>query len=152
MPRRGPVPADRGRRRRHDEPHDTDEPDDSHASVSAAVGEAIAAGDLDAFDRLMSPELAAEFRQSITEIKAAFPDYAGTDELYVVEGDRVVSRWTYHGTHLGEWMGVPATGRRVTFTGISVDRVVDGRIVESIVEMDMLGVLQQIGAPGVPAG
>lgn len=119
-------------------------------AVNAAVGEAISLGDYDAFDRLMSPELAAEFRQGITELKKAFPDYAGTDEFYVVEGDRVVSRWTYQGTHRGEWMGIPPTGRRVIFTGISIDRVVDGRLVESILEMNMLDVLRQLGAPGLP--
>lgn len=121
-------------------------------AVSAAVLEAINSGDYDAFDRLMAPDLAAEFRRAIIELKQAFPDYAGQNELYVAEGDRVVSRWVSRGTHRGEFLGIPATDKQITFTGISIDRIADGKVVESIIEMDMLGVLRQLDAPGIPPG
>jgi predicted ester cyclase len=58
----------------------------------------------------------------------------------------VANRFVFYGTHRGEFMEVAPTGREVTFRGLSLDRVVDGKIVESIVEMDLEDVLGQIGA------
>ena len=115
-------------------------------AISNRVAEAIGRGDLDAFDQLMAPELAEEFKQNIAEIRRAFPDYAGTNVDQIAEGDRVANRFVFLGTHLGEFMGVAPTGRRVEFVGNSIDRVAEGRIVESWVELDLLGVLQQLGA------
>jgi steroid delta-isomerase-like uncharacterized protein len=125
---------------------------DETKDVSAAVAEAMGNSDYDTLNRLMVPELAAEFCQALASLKEAFPDYAGTNELYVVEGEYVVTRWTYHGTHHGTFAGIPPTGKRVTFTGMSIDRVVDGRVVEAATEMDMLGVLRQLGATKIPDG
>jgi predicted ester cyclase len=64
----------------------------------------------------------------------------------IAEGDKVANRFVFLGTHLGEFMGVAPTGKRVEFVGNSIDRVVDGKIVESWVEVDLLGVMQQLGA------
>jgi predicted ester cyclase len=119
-------------------------------SIDNAVKDAIGAGDLDAFDRLMAPELAADFKEAIAELRRAFPDYGGTNEVQIVEGDRSATRWVYYGTHEGEYAGVSPTGRRVKFTGIAMNRYADGKIVESVVEGDLLSVLQQIGATSVP--
>jgi predicted ester cyclase len=119
-------------------------------AIDNAVKDAIGAGDLDAFDRLMTPELAADFKRAIAELKHAFPDYGGTNEVQIVEGDRSATRWVYHGTHEGEYAGVPPTGRRVKFTGIAMNRYADGKMVESVVEADWVSVLQQIGATSVP--
>ena len=118
--------------------------------VSAAVSDAIGRGDYDALRRLFSPELAPGFCQDVAALKEAFPDFAGTNELYIVEGDRVATRWVYHGTHRGTFFDIPATGKRVTFTGMSIDRVVDGRIVETAFEWDLVGVLRQLGATRLP--
>jgi predicted ester cyclase len=115
-------------------------------TVSNRVLEAIGKGDLDAFDELMTPELAEEFKRDIAEIRRAFPDYAGTNVDQIAEGDKVANRFVALGTHLGEFMGVAPTGKRVEFVGSSIDRVVDGRIVESWVEVDLLGVLKQLDA------
>ncbi len=119
---------------------------EENKAISNRVAEAIGRGDLDAFDELMAPELAEEFKRSVGEIRGAFPDYAGTNVEQVAEGDRVANRFVFLGTHLGEFMGVAPTGRRVEFVGNSIDRVVEGRIVESWVEVDLLGVLEQLGA------
>ena len=119
---------------------------EENKAVSNRVAEAIGRGDLDAFDELMAPELAEEFKRSVGEIRRAFPDYAGTNVDQIAEGDRVANRFVFLGTHLGEFMGVAPTGRRVEFVGNSIDRVVEGKIVESWVEVDLLGVLQQLGA------
>jgi predicted ester cyclase len=58
----------------------------------------------------------------------------------------VVDRWTFSGTHSGEFMGAPATGKRVTVSGIDIFRVADGRLAELWQSWDQLGMMQQIGA------
>ena len=115
-------------------------------SLSNRVAQAISVGDLDALDELMAPELAEEFKRDVTEIRRAFPDYAGTNVDQIAEGEKVANRFVFLGTHLGEFEGVTPTGKRVEFIGQSIDRVVEGKIVESWVEVDMLGVMQQLGA------
>jgi steroid delta-isomerase-like uncharacterized protein len=67
-------------------------------------------------------------------------------EDQVAEGDKVVTRWTATGTHKGELMGIPPSGKKVRVTGIAIDRLEDGKIVESWSSFDQLGMLQQIGA------
>jgi len=114
--------------------------------LSNRVAQAISAGDLDALDELMSPELAEEFKRDVAEIRRAFPDYAGINVDQIVEGEKVANRFVFLGTHLGEFEGVAPTGKRVEFVGHSIDTVVEGKIVENWVEVDMLGVMQQLGA------
>ncbi|RZT20077.1 SnoaL-like polyketide cyclase [Kribbella sp. VKM Ac-2569] len=118
---------------------------DEMVRIDEAITDAIGAGDLGALDALMSPELAADFKKGIGEIREAFPDYACTEAARVVQGDRLAVRFDYQGTHRGEWLGVPATGQRVTFRGMSLDRFADGVMVESDVVMDWLDVLEQLG-------
>jgi len=117
--------------------------------LSNRVAQAISEGDLEALDELIAPELADEFKRDVAEIRRAFPDYAGTNVEQIAEGEEVANRFVFLGTHLGEFEGVNPTGRRVEFVGHSIDRVVEGKIVESWVEVDMLGVMRQLGAePG----
>lgn len=75
----------------------------------------------------------------------AFPDFEITVEDMVVEGDRVMTRWTARGTHQGELMDVPPTGKEVEMTGITFNRVADGKVIEQRENADMLGLLQQLG-------
>ena len=119
---------------------------EENKAVSNRMVEAIGRADFDAFDELMAPELAEEFKQGVSELRRSFPDYHGTNEIQVAEGAMVANRFVYYGTHRGEFMGVAPTGRRVTFRGLTLDKVVDGKIVENIVEMDLEDVLGQIGA------
>jgi predicted ester cyclase len=119
--------------------------------LSNRVAQAISEGDLDALNDLMAPELAEEFKRDVTEIRRAFPDYAGTNVEQIAEGEKVANRFVFLGTHLGEFEGISPTGKRVEFIGHSIDRVVEGKIVESWVEVDMLGVMQQLGALPEPA-
>lgn len=78
--------------------------------------------------------------------RTAFPDgYMTVDEL-VVEGDLVGIRNTWHGTHTGDFYGIPSTGKRVEVTSIGIDRVQDGKVVEGWGELDMVGMMQQLGA------
>lgn len=123
---------------------------EENKALSNRVAEAIGKGDLDALDELMAPELAEEFKRDIEEIRRAFPDYSGTNVEQIAEGDKVANRFVFLGTHLGEFEGVAPTGKRVEFIGHSIDRVAEGKIVESWVEVDVLGVLQQLGAVPEP--
>jgi steroid delta-isomerase-like uncharacterized protein len=83
-------------------------------------------------------------------IRAALPDIRTTVDELVAEGDKVVWRWSAEGTHQGPLMGIPASGKRVTFSGITIDRLVGGRIAERWNQMDALGLLQQVGAIPAP--
>jgi len=82
----------------------------------------------------------------------AFPDVKVTSDFQLAEGDKVVMRWTGTGTHTGELMGIPATGKRIEMTGISIQRIAGGKIVEEWVESDQMGLMQQLGVVPAPAG
>lgn len=84
--------------------------------------------------------------QFFDSVFAAFPDIQRMVEEEVTDDNQtVVTRWTATGTHRGEFMGIAPTGKRVTFTGISIHRIADGRIVEEWQQWDPLGLMQQLG-------
>jgi steroid delta-isomerase-like uncharacterized protein len=85
------------------------------------------------------------FKQLIAFYRSAFPDLHFTIEDQIAEGDKVVTRTTSAGTNTGSLMGIPATGKSATITGIQIDRIADGKIVETWGNFDQLGLLQQIG-------
>jgi len=71
-------------------------------------------------------------------------------EEEMAAGDKEVVRWTIRGTHTGELMGIPPTGKQVAWTGITIYRLADGKIVEEKGEEDALGFLQQLGVVPAP--
>lgn len=77
---------------------------------------------------------------------AAFPDCHWTLHEMVAEGDYVMARWTWTGTHQGPFLGIPATNTRVTVAAWTSDHVVNGTFMDSRILMDALGMLQQLGA------
>ena len=77
---------------------------------------------------------------------AAFPDGTHTIEEVLEDGDRVLSRGSFSGTHTGEFMGTAPTGKTITVTEMTLDRFTDGKLVEHRGEADMLGLMQQLGA------
>ena len=89
-------------------------------------------------------------KQLVMVYRNAFPDVHFTIDEQIAEGDKVMTRWTGHGTHQGELVGIPATGKSSTVTGIAVDRIVDGKIVESWGIFDQFGMMQQLGVIPVP--
>lgn len=114
---------------------------------------------LDAIDELVSPDYVgheptqpkpirgpAGFREFVGVYLTAFPDGRITIEDQVAEGDRVATRWTGRGTHTGDLMGITPTGKEVTVSGLTIDRLADGKIVESWQLFDALGMLVQLGA------
>jgi steroid delta-isomerase-like uncharacterized protein len=81
-----------------------------------------------------------------TVLLQAFPDVEVTEEDVIAEGDKVVFRQTVTGTHLGDFRGIPATGRRVTYNEIFIVRFAGGRIAEIWGVVDSLTQLRQLGA------
>jgi steroid delta-isomerase-like uncharacterized protein len=82
--------------------------------------------------------------------RTAFPDLHFQIDDAVAEGNKVAWRWTMRGTNLGEWAGTPPTGKKVTLTGMGIDRYEGGKIVESWANMDDLGLIQQLGVVSLP--
>jgi steroid delta-isomerase-like uncharacterized protein len=140
--------------------HDPGAVEASKALVRAWV-EVWNTGDLDAVDGLLAPGFvrhdpnapevhgAAEERQLIAMYRAAFPDLRFTVDAIVAEGDTVAVRLTAVGTHRGELLGIPPTGKAVRVAVMETYRIADGRIAEQWVVMDALGMMQQLGA--IPA-
>lgn len=87
----------------------------------------------------------AEDLQSAKGWRQAFPDGRYTIDQMICEGDMVMVRWTGRGTNTGEGNGLPATGKHMEATGITVFHIVGGKIVEEWNEYDMLGLLRQLG-------
>lgn len=84
-------------------------------------------------------------RKTVSYYLAAFPDTRFTIDDIVAEGDRCVMRWTVRATHRGELRGIPPTGKQITVTGTTTARITNGKVVESYVNWDALGMMQQLG-------
>ena len=82
----------------------------------------------------------------------AFPDSQATIQDIIAEGDKVVLRMTCEGTHQGMFMGAPPTGKRVKWSFIDINRIVDGKVVEHWAEVDTMGLMQQLGLVPPPSG
>jgi len=118
-------------------------------------------GNLSTADELMAPDAQIhlptgdmvkphEAKGFAATWRESFPDWHSTFEELVAEGDRVAERWTGRGTHRGELMGIPPTGKRVEAPGSVFYRIVDGKIVELWGQLDMMSVMQQLGAIAAP--
>ncbi len=88
--------------------------------------------------------------QFITSFATSFPDLRLFIEDIVADEETVAARVSFHGTHLGEFQGVPPTGRGVTFTSMEFNRIAGGRVAEHWVELDLTGLMRQIEAIPTP--
>ena len=115
-------------------------------------------GRLEAIDEMASPDAVGhgqgqhgidiglkEFRPFVRSLRTAFPDIHISIHDTVAQDDKVVMRWTAAATHNGPFLGIAPTGRKIRFTGTSIQRIVDGKIVEGWDNWDQLGLLVQIG-------
>jgi steroid delta-isomerase-like uncharacterized protein len=93
----------------------------------------------------------AALQEWFEQVHAGFSDFEATQEFSLAEDDLVASLVTYSGTHDGEFMGIPASGEHVTISSISIFRFEDGKITEAWVEVDNVGLLQQVGAMDAPS-
>jgi len=125
--------------------------------------EEIGKGNLAVVDEFVAPDLVdhspfvpgqAPGRQGTLElftmIRTVFPDLHITVEDIVAEGDKVVSRGTFSGTHKGEFMGIAPTGKHITVGLIEIVRIVAGKMVEHWNMVNNLGMMQQLGAVPQP--
>jgi steroid delta-isomerase-like uncharacterized protein len=85
-------------------------------------------------------------KEVIGQMRTAFPDIHWVLDEQVAEGDKVVSRFTWTGTHRGTFLGIPATGKSINVKGVVIDRIVEGKMVDSRILMDGLTMMQQLGA------
>jgi steroid delta-isomerase-like uncharacterized protein len=90
------------------------------------------------------------YLQILGMMRSAFPDIQWTLEETISEGDKVVARFTTQGTHQGDFMGVPASGKKIRMTALNIYRFEEGKIVEERGQPDIFGLMVQIGGIGVP--
>ena len=124
----------------------------AHDQNDMAALDEIVATDLNAHNQLPNVPPGREGGKMVHQGSlAAFPDGRTTTDDLIAEGDKVVERFTFIGTHKGPFMGIPASGKQVRVTGMSIFRIANGQIVEHWGENDAMGVLMQLGvlpAPG----
>jgi steroid delta-isomerase-like uncharacterized protein len=84
--------------------------------------------------------------------RAAFPDMQHSLDPQIAEGDRVATPLTFRGTHRGELQGVPASGKRVEILALNIHRILSGKIAHAESVVDMMSLMQQIGAIPAPGG
>lgn len=89
---------------------------------------------------------AARTRAAYDRFRAAFSGPEHVIDHLVASDDHVSWVWTFTGTHTADYMGIPATGRRVSLTGITIQRFRDGKIVEQWSQSSLLGLMEQLGA------
>ena len=139
-------------------------PDENKRFIQRFVEETINKKNLHAIDELVAKDFIEHvpfpgqgpgrdgLRDAIGTFLAAFPDMQWTTNEQVGEGEKVVSRFSWTGTHRGEFLGIPPTGKSVKVWGVVMDLVRDGVLSESRIIMDTLGLLKQLGAIPAPEG
>lgn len=138
-------------------------PEENKATVRKFIKQVFEGGNLDLIEDLFAPDYVLHdpvlpekvrglegIERYVSMYRAAYPDTSFTIEDQLAEGDEVVTRWTGRGAHRGELMGIPPTGKGVAVTGIEVDRISDGKMRESWVNYDALGMMQQLGVATQP--
>jgi steroid delta-isomerase-like uncharacterized protein len=140
-------------------------PDTSNKATLSRFQEALGRGDWEliskTIDEVVAPDAlirtplpveatgAGRLKEVFGRLHRAFPDLHITTEDLIAEGDKVVARNTVTGTHQGEYMGLPPTGRSITYSEIFIVRFAGGRIAETWGVVDVLSQLRQLGAlPG----
>jgi steroid delta-isomerase-like uncharacterized protein len=131
---------------------------DQNKALARRFIQVWAPGNLSVLDELAAPDItviypllgepvrgAVAFKQLLAHFHAACPDAEISVQEQIAEGDSVVTRWRVCGTHRGELLGIPPTGRSLIWTGITIHRLVGGRVVEERGEEDALGLMRQIG-------
>ena len=133
-------------------------------ATSQLLGEAINSGNLNALYEGFAPNVVDRdpasdqsagpegFIQFFTGLRTAFPDLNIDVEKLVADDDNVAIAYTITGTHQGDFLGIPATGRQIKARGVQIARFENGQIVERWGSSDQLGILQQIGVNPIATG
>jgi steroid delta-isomerase-like uncharacterized protein len=125
------------------------------AIVRDYLNEIVNKGNMAALDSYLSDDVvfnnARGFKQRFPAVRqailGAFPDHTLTIQDQIAEADKVVTRVTFRGTHRGSFNGIAATGKQVEWSGIAMDRLADGKVIEMWHVQNTTGLLQQIAAP-----
>lgn len=140
--------------------------DQNKARVSEFLDRVLTGGDIGAtgeyFERDMVEEMPfpgqgpglAGLKETLIRIRAAFPDSKWTVDEQIAEGDKVVSRFVWSGTHQGEFLGIPATHRPINVWGMVIDRFAGEKIVSTRILIDRFAMMMQLGVipPPPPTG
>jgi steroid delta-isomerase-like uncharacterized protein len=134
------------------------------AVIGRFIEEVINQGNLDAADEIVEEGFIEldplpgqrQGREGLKEVigtmRAAFPDIHWVADETIAAGEKVVTRFTWTGTHRGAFLGIPATGRKVAVKGVVIDRLSGGKMADSRILMDTLGMMQQLGVVPTPGG
>jgi steroid delta-isomerase-like uncharacterized protein len=141
--------------------------EENKAVVQRWFSEVVSNGDMDSLDEICAvchpsfvmvqgvvepaPQGISGLKDLIARFRSAFPDLTATVDEQIAEGDKVVSRLTMRGTHQGEFMGIPATGKPFTVRGASIWEVRGGQLISEWVSWDSMSMLQQLGVMTAPA-
>ena len=124
-------------------------PEENKAIVRRYIEEVLNGGHLEVVDELFTPAMHQQVKRIAAAFRTAFPDMHETIEDLIAEGDIVAARWTFHGTHQGEFDDLPASGKSVTMTGMSFYHLGGSKVLDDWAEWDELSLLEQLGArPG----
>jgi len=110
--------------------------------IPLVIADTHALGDPTVSGRGVGPE---NYRRQVERFVTGLPDLRFDVEETVSEGEKLVVSWTITGTHRGEFLGVPPTNRKVSFSGITISHIREGKVIESTVIWDGLGLLEQFG-------
>ena len=132
--------------------------DQNKAIVRGYMNEIINKGNLNTFDLYLSEKVlfnnSEGLKQGLTSMlrsmRGAFPDFHLTIEDQIAEGNKVITRVIFRGTHQGDYRGIAPTGKQIKYSGIAIDRIVDGKVVEMWHVADTCAMLQQIGVTATP--
>ena len=125
--------------------------------VRGFIEQVINQGDIDAAGRFFADDVVeldpfpgqgpglAGVKEVVRGMRGAFPDMRWAVEEQIAEGDKVLTRFVWTGTHEGAFFGVPATQRRVSVRGMVIDRIEDAKVKDTRIQMDVFGLMQQIG-------
>lgn len=111
-------------------------------SLEQVIAKSHALGDPTLSGSAVGPEA---YRRQAERFVVGFPDLRFTVDDTVSEKDKMVVSWTITGTHKGEFLGVAPTNKKVSFSGITIHEIFNGKILESVAIWDALGLFQQLG-------
>ena len=136
---------------------------EENKAIARRLYETFSSENLDALDELIAPDAVNHnpgpegqirgpeaARQVISSFRQAFPDLQMTPEQMIAEGDKVVSYVVGRGTHQGELQGLPPTGKQVVVPVIEILRIANGKVAERWGVVDIMGMMQQLGAIPAP--
>jgi steroid delta-isomerase-like uncharacterized protein len=134
---------------------------EENKAVIRRLGEVLNAGNLDAVDDILAPDYVRhdpspllkeagpeEYKEAFARLRRAFPDARWTLEDMLADGDKVIGRWRFRGTHEGPFFNIPPSGKQVTHPIIAIYRIADGRIAEDWHIFHALGLWQRL-IPGI---